>query len=189
MKNSRILGVTSAFVGICLWLSGGLAQATTILQGTTSAATGFLNLDIGGTIYNVTFNGNLTYSDVFTSTTPTFFGDLAGATSAVNALSAALNGSGVTGISNLTPDPAGRLFLAIPYDAFVLSGDPRYDSKSALFSSSASTWSVTDLGGQQDVASQNVSIVTFTAVPVPAAIWLFGAGLLGLIGVARKKAV
>ncbi len=26
-------------------------------------------------------------------------------------------------------------------------------------------------------------------VPVPAAVWLFGSGLLGLIGVARKKAV
>ena len=27
----------------------------------------------------------------------------------------------------------------------------------------------------------------FTAVPVPAAVWLFGSGLLGLIGVARRK--
>jgi hypothetical protein len=26
------------------------------------------------------------------------------------------------------------------------------------------------------------------AVPVPAAVWLFGSGLLGLIGVARRKA-
>lgn len=30
--------------------------------------------------------------------------------------------------------------------------------------------------------------MTVTAVPVPAAIWLFGSGLLGLIGVARRKA-
>jgi hypothetical protein len=28
---------------------------------------------------------------------------------------------------------------------------------------------------------------TVTAVPVPAAIWLFGSGLLGLIGIARRK--
>lgn len=27
----------------------------------------------------------------------------------------------------------------------------------------------------------------FTAVPVPAAVWLFGSGLLGLVGVARRK--
>lgn len=28
---------------------------------------------------------------------------------------------------------------------------------------------------------------TLTAVPVPAAVWLFGSGLIGLIGVARRK--
>jgi len=28
---------------------------------------------------------------------------------------------------------------------------------------------------------------TFNPVPIPAAIWLFGSGLLGLIGIARKK--
>jgi hypothetical protein len=29
--------------------------------------------------------------------------------------------------------------------------------------------------------------MTPSAVPVPAAVWLFGSGLLGLIGVARRK--
>ena len=28
---------------------------------------------------------------------------------------------------------------------------------------------------------------TATAVPVPAAVWLFGSGLLGLVGVARRR--
>lgn len=28
---------------------------------------------------------------------------------------------------------------------------------------------------------------TYTAVPVPAAVWLFGSGLLGLVGIARRK--
>ena len=27
----------------------------------------------------------------------------------------------------------------------------------------------------------------FTAVPVPAAVWLFGSGLIGLVGIARRK--
>jgi hypothetical protein len=30
--------------------------------------------------------------------------------------------------------------------------------------------------------------MTVTAVPIPAAVWLFGSGLLGLVGIARKKA-
>ena len=31
-------------------------------------------------------------------------------------------------------------------------------------------------------------VITPSAVPVPAAVWLFGSGLLGLIGVVRRKA-
>jgi hypothetical protein len=33
-----------------------------------------------------------------------------------------------------------------------------------------------------------VDVQTAPAVPVPAAVWLFGSGLLGLVGVARKQA-
>ncbi|MDT8283315.1 MAG: VPLPA-CTERM sorting domain-containing protein [Gammaproteobacteria bacterium] len=29
--------------------------------------------------------------------------------------------------------------------------------------------------------------ITPSAVPVPAAVWLFGSGLLGLVGVARRR--
>jgi hypothetical protein len=36
-------------------------------------------------------------------------------------------------------------------------------------------------------ATGNSYSMTVTAVPIPAAIWLFGSGLLGLIGIARKK--
>lgn len=31
--------------------------------------------------------------------------------------------------------------------------------------------------------------MTVTAAPIPAAVWLFGSGLIGLIAVARRKAV
>ena len=33
----------------------------------------------------------------------------------------------------------------------------------------------------------NIDIVTTSAVPVPAAVWLFGSGLIGLVGVARRR--
>ena len=38
--------------------------------------------------------------------------------------------------------------------------------------------------------SYNMSVTAagISAVPVPAAVWLFGSGLIGLIGVARRKA-
>ena len=50
-------------------------------------------------------------------------------------------------------------------------------------------------GPWQDGLLQNVNptyvgaTVTVGAVPVPAAVWLFGSGLLGLVGVARRRQV
>ena len=38
-----------------------------------------------------------------------------------------------------------------------------------------------------DMTSVTVTGVTVAAVPVPAAVWLFGSGLLGLVGVARRR--
>jgi hypothetical protein len=47
----------------------------------------------------------------------------------------------------------------------------------------------TDVVAYFDIGSGNSMYVTsVSAVPVPAAVWLFGSGLLGLLGVARRKA-
>jgi len=37
------------------------------------------------------------------------------------------------------------------------------------------------------IDSYNMSVQTVAVVPVPAAVWLFGSGLIGLVGVARRK--
>jgi len=49
-------------------------------------------------------------------------------------------------------------------------------------------------GDWQDLAGQAVIVDTFnsatvnvSAVPVPAAVWLFGSGLIGLVGIARRR--
>jgi len=41
--------------------------------------------------------------------------------------------------------------------------------------------------GQQTTAQIYASITNLTPVPVPAALWLFGSGLIGLAGLARRK--
>lgn len=38
-----------------------------------------------------------------------------------------------------------------------------------------------------DILTAHVDAVTIDPVPVPAAVWLFGSGLLGLVGVARRR--
>jgi len=40
----------------------------------------------------------------------------------------------------------------------------------------------------EQFALDNLSFTEFTATPVPPALWLFGSGLMGLIGFARRKA-
>ena len=45
-----------------------------------------------------------------------------------------------------------------------------------------------DANGDPLAATMASGNVTVTAVPLPGAVWLFGSGLLGLIGVARRKA-
>jgi hypothetical protein len=53
------------------------------------------------------------------------------------------------------------------------------------------TWvtlpSPNDLFDAERVSVTNASFAQFTVVPVPAAVWLFGSGLLGLVGIARRK--
>ena len=45
-------------------------------------------------------------------------------------------------------------------------------------------------GNLQPIPAVDVTYVgaTLNPVPVPAAVWLFGSGLIGLVGVARRKA-
>jgi hypothetical protein len=39
-----------------------------------------------------------------------------------------------------------------------------------------------------DFTSKGIAVTNINTVPVPAAVWLFGSGLLGLVGAARRKA-
>jgi len=41
--------------------------------------------------------------------------------------------------------------------------------------------------GLSNIQPYGSYLVSASAVPVPAAVWLFGSGLIGLIGVARRK--
>ena len=44
-----------------------------------------------------------------------------------------------------------------------------------------------DLGGVSSVKAFTAMADGFAVVPVPAAAWLFGSGLIGLVGIARRK--
>lgn len=55
--------------------------------------------------------------------------------------------------------------------------------------SSLGTLRFLSIGGNNNNSGLMLDNVSVSAVPVPAAVWLFGSGLLGLVGYSRRKAV
>ena len=98
-------------------------------------------------------------------------------------------GSGSGDISGVgfTPPERPLIFVPVGYiSGATLSGTMTFADQT--FSSmgltpGTSVWAWESPGQAADSFTLNVG-----AVPVPAAVWLFGSGLLGLIGVARRKA-
>lgn len=77
--------------------------------------------------------------------------------------------------------------------SFFMSDFPLYDSafyNNVRFESSGSylgSGRINDNYNTDWSMSNRTATLTVSSVPVPAAAWLFGSGLLGLIGVARRK--
>jgi|SRR3989344_2847638 len=74
------------------------------------------------------------------------------------------NGSGLATITCSTSSCSATSSWTLDYSAVVPVGDP------------------SGFGGTPYTLH-----LSYTAVPVPAAVWLFGSGLLGLVGIARRK--
>ena len=49
--------------------------------------------------------------------------------------------------------------------------------------------SFTGTDGARSIVYSSLTVTSITAVPVPAAVWLFGSALLGFIGLNRRKAI
>ena len=73
---------------------------------------------------------------------------------------------------NITDQTSGKLLIE---GSGILTGSG-FDATDATW-----TFSTTSLTGY------SMSVSTVSVVPVPAAVWLFGSGLIGLVGVARRK--
>ena len=159
---SKVLG---AFGLLFLALS---VDATTLYYSDPghTVVTGIKNLDVGGTLYNVDFNAD-TYG--------TFGGDdefwttEAEASAAVDTINALFEVNGVYALGNGgIPDCEGSPCYTVKYGADVgvlaYSFGPWYNLGGVAYGSEfdpiATAWSV--------------------AVPIPAAVWLFGSALAGL---------
>jgi len=186
MKKSHLLGALYAFALVIL---ANTAQAALVTQ--------LSGLDIGGTLYDVTFHtgSGETFNalwdadgnGVFDGAAPTFWGNQAGAQAAAAAIMAALGTTDTT----VGGFPGSDSFY-VPYGTV---GPPLSSFPDSI---NVYTDTITNAGSDSLVTlptsdnydpTQFYPYATFAVVvPVPAALWLFGSGLLGLIVVARRKA-
>jgi hypothetical protein len=89
------------------------------------------------------------------------------------------DGAGYTGYNSLT-DPGGNETTYAIYAITLHLAD--------AFTGTFSGVSL-EIGGNTAGSSAVPSMIgTVTPVPIPAAVWLFGSGLLGLAGIVRKRA-
>ena len=122
------------------------------------------------------------------SVAPTFWGDIAGAAAARNAIITQL------GSADATTHNIDSFF--VPY---ATTNTPPTDlttgTDTILNTTDRYPLLATDVRALGNITDSDVSLVTrrpfasfhMTYIPVPPAVWLFGFGLLGLIGVARRK--
>lgn len=82
------------------------------------------------------------------------------------------------------------LLAALLFYSKVASASLLYGTSIDSFYTIDSTTAEATLAGYLHTTAGHISLATmgFSPVPLPAAAWLFGSGLLGLIGVARRKA-
>ena len=96
----------------------------------------------------------------------------------MNLASAAFGGS--SGGNTLPFSITGILGSSLSYFTATANGDTAGDA--SIFSQIAGTWNLASNGTLTWNAAQ------VSSVPVPAAVWLLGSGLMGLVGVGRRRA-
>lgn len=181
MKKSRLLNVIYAF---------SLAIATNEIN--AAAVSSIKGLDIGGTTYDVNFHslttfqalwdndGDKTFGDgdgsVF-NTAPTFWGD---PDMAELAASQIMNYLGSTHTVNGGGDAFYVPFEWGPFTTVTIAGDAHPAPETEIFTTTSGV-------DYESVTAGGFASFTVTAIPVPAAIWLFGSGLLGLAGISRHQ--
>jgi hypothetical protein len=161
-----------ALVGLTLSLTANAASITYSEEGVVTAIGA---LDIGGITYNVDFNEPAEY-DTYGGDYEYFNGDDNGALAALLAINAALSQEG-----NVSLNSEGDGFSSAIYIVYNAAGA---GSLGGIFGgeSGGENWGETTIeyDGQNRVAFSQVS-----EVPIPAAAWLFGSALIGLVGKKR----
>ena len=161
----------------------GSANASTIFA-PTDGTVNFLNTGTGSIVFNA--STRLVMFNV---------GDLGGTEQAValdNSRSSTALAVFNANLGDWDVEIKSSISSSIVHDSMTLSGSDNFIL--GLTTDDGSTWladiGATDLGADifnVEFADGSVIQIDVRVVPVPAALWLFGAGLIGLVGIARRR--
>lgn len=171
-------------------------------DGQQAYATGIADLVVGSTIYNVTFLAeNQSFNNAF-NTDPfpgpqTFDGPgtwWEDAEPVFNAILTALDDANVSWVGPTGEENEFYLpYLAATNDVRSARGYKYIPGVSGTACGTGLNWALCagpDADASFEFNRNDVSVIPWaqvTVVPVPAAVWLFGTGLVGLIGLTRRK--
>jgi hypothetical protein len=153
---------------------GGTDGEETTLSGSASAGD-FLYIATESTEFNNFFGF-----------TPDFVGNAA-LINGDDAIELFKNTSVIDVFGDINVDGTGQLWEYIDGWAYRVSGTGPDGSSFDLLNWTFSGINALDGETSNVTASTPFPLGTYTVVPVPAAVWLFGSGLLGLVGMARRK--
>jgi hypothetical protein len=92
--------------------------------------------------------------------------------------------------TNASNNPGSQTLTLTGSDNFILGlsidNGASWLADSSVVSAGINAYTVSFASGNNVI---QVDVQVIPAIPVPAAVWLFGSGLLGLIGIARRKAL
>ena len=190
----KYLSAGAAAIGLFLIASG--AHAVPVLISDNNVGVRILGLEVPGGDprgYNIDFEFD-EWPDIYGGATPTFDFDTPELAQAANeAINFVLNGANASGekVKQVGPPQEEQANEGFPLYAIGVSfDDPYVNWIGAAFVDNLDLWIDDFLGfpvaGAQD-AETTWMWAKATVVPVPAAVWLFGSGLIGLIGIARRK--
>ena len=187
MRYSFLSGVALAFLAV----TNPAQAATVVLEGSTAVAIN--NLEVAGQPlpYNVTFEVGI-WPVVYGGQPPTgLVADETNFANFVEAINDALTDGGAQSLGEASTQPgvskdAAFFFLGYFFDE---ENPSVLEWGGGFYSDRQGSWVdgfANQFGGSWPADTETMW-VQLEVVPVPAAVWLFGSGLLGLVGVARKK--
>lgn len=179
--------VLSLMVFVFLFLQGAQSHAVTVQVNSSGYATGISNLIVGTEVYDIDFMYG-SFDDLFAGTLFADANEISGAIrDALNALSPipskVYDPVAINAPSFL--NPAGA--FSIPFENLTTTS---LDVAFSGYSFSSGIWQI---GANSGISTLGIASATMYAVPsvsnvpLPAAFWLLGFGLLSLIGIARRK--